>query len=71
MFAFTAIDPEDGVEGVCGADIPGLGMTALVGADMQRVESLRPIAQAIARQHGTAVKLSVFTTREDIEVIEP
>jgi len=41
----------------------------LVGADMARVDSLRPIAEAIVRQLGKPVKLLRFGTREELEVI--
>ena len=36
---------------------------------MARVESLRPIAEAVARQLGKPVKLLCFGTREELEVI--
>jgi len=38
----------------------------LVGADIARVESLRPIARDISAQTGKKIKLLHFTQREDL-----
>ena len=68
MFAFIAEGkPED--EGVI-ATLTPQGWLPLVGADMARVESLRPIAQRVARAAGKTVKLVVFETRREMEVIK-
>ena len=74
MYAFIVEDsgPED--EGVIGIQSPpgDDGKTIwlpLVGADMARVESLRPIARGIGRQVGKKVTLVHFSNREDLEVI--
>jgi len=68
MYAFVCEDsgPED--EGIIGMQT-GMGWMPLVGADMARVKSLRPIAETIARSSGKPVKLLRFTTREEIEII--
>ncbi len=68
MFAFIALD-EDGTEGVVGYPT-SQGMLPLVGADMARVDSLRPYAQQIARSNGVPVTLVRFSVREDIETYE-
>lgn len=69
MFAFIVEDsgPED--EGIIGMET-ACGWLPLVGADMKRVGSLRPIAQGISAQLGKTVKLIRFTGREELEVIE-
>lgn len=69
MYAFIIEDtgPED--EGLIGMATPE-GWMPLVGADMERVESLRPIAKRAAAQVGKPVKLIRFTTREELEVID-
>ncbi|GAJ00133.1 unnamed protein product [marine sediment metagenome] len=67
MFAFIA-ENNGNDEGVIGAVTPQ-GWMPLVGADMARVESLRPIAQRVARVTGKPVKLVVFNTRRELEVI--
>lgn len=68
MYAFVAEDAGPDDEGVVGMNT-GLGWVPLVGADMARVESLKPIAQQIAKQTGKKVKLLHFTTREELEII--
>lgn len=69
MFAFIADDGSG--EGVIGMSLPGLGFSALVGADMDRVESLKPYAQMIADNSGVEVKLAVFKVRYELETIKP
>lgn len=65
MFAFIALD-EDGTEGV----VAFMG-TPLVGADMERCDSYKPIAQAIATQAGVKVTLIKFSQRTEVEEINP
>ncbi len=65
MYAFVAEDsgPDDeGVVAMSAGDV----MLPLVGADMARVESLRPIARDISAQTGKKIKLLHFTQREDL-----
>lgn len=70
LWAFTQVD-EDGTEGVIGATVPGLGLTPLVGADLARIASLKPYAQAVAKTTGRPVTLSHFSVRTDQEVLQP
>jgi len=65
MYAFVAEDSGPDDEGVVAMSV-GDVMLPLVGADMARVESLKPIAQDIASQTGKKVKLIHFTNREDL-----
>lgn len=69
MFAFIVEDtgPED--EGVIGFRT-STGWVPMVGADMKRVESLRPIARQISMETGKKVKLIHFTNREDLDEIQ-
>jgi hypothetical protein len=62
---------DDGTEVVIGQTLPGLGFTALLGADLARIASLRPHAQAIATRMGKPVTLAHFSVRTDQEVLEP
>jgi hypothetical protein len=41
----------------------------MVGADMKRVDDLRPLAQKIAREMGKKITLVRFTQREELEEI--
>lgn len=43
----------------------------MVAADDDRVESLKPIAQAIVKETGKAVYLLQFSKRETVETFEP
>lgn len=69
MYAFVAEDSGPDDEGLIGMNTPQ-GWMPLVGANLVRVESLKPIAKAIARQLGKPVKLLHFERRKEIEVIE-
>lgn len=68
MFAFVSDDPDG--EGVCAVHT-ATGWMPLMGADLARVESLRPIAQAIADQTGRRIRIVRFTTREEVGTIVP
>ena len=67
IFAFIAEEnPQD--EGIVAMKM-GAAWMPLVGADMARVESLRPIAEDIAKVTGKTVKLIVFETRKELEYL--
>lgn len=68
MYAFVAEDSGPDDEGIIGMNT-AMGWMPLVGADMKRVESLRPIARGLGRQIGKKVTLAHFTNREDLEVL--
>lgn len=70
MYAFITEDngPED--EGIIGIKTPGGIWMPLVGADMERIESLRLVARDISRNLGKPVRLIRFTNREELELIE-
>jgi hypothetical protein len=71
LFAFIMRDA-DGTEGVCGWLNPATGLwVPLVGADLARVESLRPIAADLAKATKTPITLAFFADRRDIEVVKP
>lgn len=67
IHAFIAED-KDGTEGVIGQYTPN-GWMPFVCADETRVESLRPIAQQIAKTTNHKIKLCRFSIREDLENI--
>ncbi len=70
MYAFIVVD-DDGSEGVPAFQGPDGMVLPMTGADLARVESLRPIAQNFANRSGKSVKLCVFENRIDQEVIVP
>lgn len=43
----------------------------MVGSDMKRVESLKPIAQKMGTMLGLPVTIAKFTTRTTLEVLDP
>ena len=65
MYAFVAEDSGPDDEGLVGMNTVS-GWMPLVGADMARVESLKPIAKNIAAQTGKKIKLLHFTQREEL-----
>lgn len=68
LYAFIAED--DLGEGVCSFRT-GDTMLPMVGANWERVESLKEIAREIAKASGKRIRLVRFASREEIEVIEP
>lgn len=70
IFAFIATDP-DGNEGVAAFQDDSGVWFPMVGADMERANSLKKMAQQLARTTGCSIKLCQFITREEIEVINP
>ncbi len=73
MYAFVVEDSGPDDEGVVAIQSVsgdyGPIWLPLVGADMARVESLKPLARGIGQQLGKRVKLICFDNRQDIEVI--
>jgi hypothetical protein len=71
MYAFVQTDPADQTEGVIGFLAPDGTWMPMVGADTERIEYLRPMAQQIATATDREVRVIRFTVREEIEVIKP
>jgi hypothetical protein len=70
MYAFVMLDPADNTEGVPAFMGPNGMPMPMVGADMKRVDSLRPIADRIAREHGAKITLCRFEVRTEVEVFD-
>lgn len=71
MFAWVSTEP-DGGEGICAAQMVMEGQLIympLIGADANRVESLRSTVIEIHRQTGHPIKLVKFSSMEVIESI--
>lgn len=65
LYAYVSAD--EGGEGIIGAPIQGV-MTPLIGADLDRMKSLRPVAKALAKQFGVKIKFMRFTLESATEV---
>lgn len=71
MYAFVMAD-EDGDEGIPAFSLPESKLVMpMVGADMKRIEQLKPIAQKMANDLKKPVRICKFTVREEVEVVEP
>jgi len=67
LFAFIVKD-RDGTEGVAGfLDVASGQWMPMVGADLARVESLRPLADDLARRMHVPITLAYFSERRDVE----
>ncbi len=66
IYAFLSVDKEEGNEGVVGAAFRGGSPMPLLAADERRLADLMPVAERIAEQTGTQIKLVRFTAREEI-----
>lgn len=72
LYAFVIMDDGDGNEGVPAITLTPDMMVPMMGADLDRIESLRPIAQQMARMRGAPVELRVWHGPYDlVEVIVP
>jgi hypothetical protein len=65
LYAWVATEP-DGGEGVCSAQIGDIHFP-LVGADMDRMKSVRDFAEIAHRATGYPVRLVRFSRRENLE----
>lgn len=64
LYAFVAVD-SDGDEGIMAFQHGG-GWMPMVGANMERVDQLRPIAAVVGAQLGVSHRLLRFTNREEL-----
>jgi hypothetical protein len=71
IFAFVVLDAGDGNEGVIGFRTADGTWMPMLGADMKRIDSLRPLAQSIADRSGVTVSLRRFSARTDLETLTP
>jgi hypothetical protein len=70
MYVFISYDKDDNDEGICAFHSGDGVWIPMVGADIARVESLKPIAKQIASITCKKIKICKFSTREVIEEIE-
>jgi hypothetical protein len=69
LWAFLSVDADG--EGVIAAPYlgPGWGPVPLIAADPERLKTITPIAEGIARTTGRKVRLVKFTTRKLVREI--
>lgn len=70
MYAFVVADKDADDEGVVGVSTPN-GWMPLVGADMKRMEALKPMAKDLARELKKPIRILKFTTMTEIGKISP
>ena len=58
LYAFVAVQ-EDG-EGIMGFGTPDGTMLPMIGADLERVEALKPIAEAMSKAKGIKYEIRYF-----------
>ena len=67
MYAFVADDGGPSDEGVMAFIAPGTGQwMPMVGADLDRIKSLLPMAESISHQTGKPFKVLLFENRKDV-----
>jgi hypothetical protein len=69
IWAWLSVDAA-GNEGVLAGPSPFGGLMPLIAADEARLESLRPMARAIAAGAKMRIVLARFETRADLELID-
>lgn len=67
MFAFVTTVKDEQDEGIMGAFSVGKGIQPLIGADMDRVKSLIPVADSIKAITGKSYKILKFKIVEEIK----
>lgn len=69
LYAFISVDAQ-GNEGICAFTHPETGMyMPMVGADMKRVELIRPLAVGLTEMTGVDIQLVKFEQRTLLEVL--
>ena len=73
MYAYISHEKGDPDEEGVTAFLPGLSdqWVPMVGADEERMASLRPMAQELANASGQTITLVKFSVRTDLETIDP
>jgi len=66
LYAWVATEP-DGGEGLCSVTTLALGTMPLIGADRERIESLRPHAEITRKLTGYPVRLVRFLRTDVME----
>lgn len=70
LWAFIAVDPNDGDEGLPAMNVKGQWIP-MVAADEKRIESLRELAAEMAKSSGSKIRLVRFDNATELETFEP
>lgn len=70
MHAYIMADKNEYDEGIPAFSTPDGMMFPLVGADEERMKSLRPMAEELAKRTGKSIRLVKFTAMEEVETIQ-
>jgi len=71
LWCWVAEDASPDDEGIPAVSVQGV-MLPLIGADEDRLRSLREIAARLAKQHGKSLRLYRFSgTRELVDEVKP
>ena len=70
VYAFIAND-DDGSEGIPAFVAENNLVVPMIAADLDRVETLRPIAEEMAEMKGIIITLAKFDNRENLERFVP
>lgn len=71
LYAYVAADADEDDEGVPAFPAPDGTLMPMMGADMERAESLKAWAQKAANQLGKPVRLVRSTGLEVVETLQP
>ncbi len=70
VYAYLIVQ-DDGGEGVPAYRTPEGVWQPMMGADLERIESLRPLAQTFANRLGRPLRLVQFTAPKVLEIFSP
>lgn len=68
LWAYVSLDDGDNNEGIVGYQTP-MGMVPAIGADKDRVQSLRPLMESLASQLSHPIELRRFATMTVVDTI--
>jgi hypothetical protein len=72
IWAYVALDPKDGNEGIISMTRSTDGLVfPLIASDQVRADQYRSLAQQAADEWNVTIRLVEFTTRTEVEVMEP
>lgn len=71
LYAYVMADTDEDDEGVPAFEGPGGVFMPMMGADMERANQLRELAQDFADSAGKPIKLIRSTAIEVVETLEP